>query len=504
MAFEYLPQELKQYNSWILWRLENKEGKLIKRPVSPITKRPIDITDNKNYCAFDVAVNAIDEYHRLGFALSDNDPFTFVDLDDSKGDAEILKKQIDISNWFDSYQERSPSGKGLHIIIKGSVGKGINTKIAEIYSKDRFMTITGDCYKHMDIRDYNNDINSLKQYLKPDKETVNIPDYSNYVPTFTDEELYYKCRDAANGQKFLDLFAGEWKQYYKSQSEADLSLINILAFYTKDREQITRLFYYSKLGERKKAKRANYINDMLDKCFDNDMSLETVEKYIDTNKQLLEKQKENKMKSKLQLPDGLIGEIAQYIYEQSPRPVLEASITAAIGLMAGITGRSYNVSGIGLNQYLLITNRDELNPPALPESNDIVHISNVNGEMTVTDYLGNIEKLGTANNPLECDPESIIINDGFIYNSHVAENPKLCNGDWRVPRQLDFQELIDYLISIGCNYDDTFSGNKIAKAMASEIQGNWQTSTEVGSVGNADFPDKRNITKLNIKGAGLR
>jgi len=353
MAFEYLPQELKQYNSWILWRLENKEGKLIKRPVSAITKRPIDITDNKNYCAFDVAVNAIDEYHRLGFALSDNDPFTFVDLDDSKGDAEILKKQIDISNWFDSYQERSPSGKGLHIIIKGSVGKGINTKIAEIYSKDRFMTITGDCYKHMDIRDYNNDINSLKQYLKPDKETVNIPDYSNYVPTFTDEELYYKCRDAANGQKFLDLFAGEWKQYYKSQSEADLSLINILAFYTKDREQITRLFYYSKLGERKKAKRANYINDMLDKCFDNDMSLETVEKYIDTNKQLLEKQKENKMKSKLQLPDGLIGEIAQYIYEQSPRPVLEASITAAIGLMAGITGRSYNVSGIGLNQYLL-------------------------------------------------------------------------------------------------------------------------------------------------------
>ena len=153
---------------------------------------------------------------------------------------------------------------------------------------------------------------------------------------------------------------------------------------------------------------------------------------------------------------------------------------------------------------LLITNIDELNPPALPESNDIVHISNVNGEMTVTDYLGNIEKLGTANNPLECDPESIIINDGFIYNSHVAENPKLCNGDWRVPSQIEFQNLIDYLISIGCNYDDTFSGNKIAKAMASEIEGNWQTSTNVGSVGSSDFPNKRNITKLNIKGAGLR
>lgn len=153
---------------------------------------------------------------------------------------------------------------------------------------------------------------------------------------------------------------------------------------------------------------------------------------------------------------------------------------------------------------LLITNIDELNPPSLPESNDVVHISNVNGEMTVTDYLGNIEKLGTANNPLECDPKSIIINDGYIYNSHVAENPKLCNGAWGVPSQMEFQRLITYLISIGCNYDDTFSGNKIAKAMASEIEGNWETSTNVGSVGNPDFSNKRNMTRLNIKGAGIR
>jgi hypothetical protein len=50
----------------------------------------------------------------------------------------------------------------------------------------------------------------------------------------------------------------------------------------------------------------------------------------------------------------LLGEIAQFIYQAAPRPVPEIALAAAIGLMAGITGRAYNVSGTGLNQYVLL------------------------------------------------------------------------------------------------------------------------------------------------------
>jgi hypothetical protein len=54
------------------------------------------------------------------------------------------------------------------------------------------------------------------------------------------------------------------------------------------------------------------------------------------------------------LPPGLLGDIAQFIYAAAPRPVPEVALAAAIGLMSGITGRAYNISGTGLNQYVLL------------------------------------------------------------------------------------------------------------------------------------------------------
>jgi hypothetical protein len=55
-----------------------------------------------------------------------------------------------------------------------------------------------------------------------------------------------------------------------------------------------------------------------------------------------------------ELPPGLIGEIAQYIYRSAIRPVPEIALGAALALCSGIAGRSYNISGAGLNQYLIL------------------------------------------------------------------------------------------------------------------------------------------------------
>ena len=56
----------------------------------------------------------------------------------------------------------------------------------------------------------------------------------------------------------------------------------------------------------------------------------------------------------LSYPEGLVGEVAKFFYNSSPRPSVEIAVTGAIGFLAGICGRAYNISRTGLNQYLLL------------------------------------------------------------------------------------------------------------------------------------------------------
>jgi hypothetical protein len=56
----------------------------------------------------------------------------------------------------------------------------------------------------------------------------------------------------------------------------------------------------------------------------------------------------------LTYPEGLLGEIAQFFYNSSPRPTLETAIMGAIGFLSGMTGKAYNISRTGLNQYCLL------------------------------------------------------------------------------------------------------------------------------------------------------
>lgn len=59
----------------------------------------------------------------------------------------------------------------------------------------------------------------------------------------------------------------------------------------------------------------------------------------------------------VELPPGRVGELAADIYHSSTRPVAEISLAAALALTAGIAGRSYNISGTGLNVYMLIVGK---------------------------------------------------------------------------------------------------------------------------------------------------
>lgn len=405
MLYEKIPAELRAYTQWVGWRLEDRgSAKPTKVPYQVRNGYPASITDSTHWCTFDEAVEAakMGHYNGIGFVLTKHDPYAFIDLDDVYEDATALERQKKIFAEFNSYSERSPSRTGLHIIVKGAVERGRRRSSVEVYSDDRYMTMTGDVFNDAPIEERQALLSLLwGQMGTPAAALV----HDGTTPErASDEEIYTRAVNAKNAEKFYKLMCGQWEELgYPSQSEADFALIDILAFYTQNREQIIRIFRRSGLAVRPKAQRTDYLNYMVGRSFDRQLppldfdGLRTqVEDAIAaaTKKQTIKADAaplepptrleghfdtgigkiiapnatefptyegvplpDNRtpvQRSRLTYPPGLVGDIATFLYAAAPRQVEEIALAGAIGFMAGICGRAYNISGVGLNQYVML------------------------------------------------------------------------------------------------------------------------------------------------------
>jgi hypothetical protein len=372
------PTEIMAYPQWVCWKYaKTSDDRLTKLPYCPKTGQLASVADPLSWSDYETAVKAASNgnfYSGIGFVLTDNDPFCFIDLDNPEGDAAIIARHTQIAEAMDSYSEVSPSGFGLHVIVKAKVAGGRRRSKVEVYSSMRYMTMSGNTYHDKPIADRSYLVQKLWEELNDNKGGNNIDiAVANQPQQYSDEEIYNTANQAQNGEKFSALWQGDWVKYYKSQSEADFALINILGFYSRNVDQIRRMFLLSQLGKRDKAKRKNYIDGMIKRSFDNQPPMIPLEQIkISVANELARKDAE-KDKHALSnpfagplfenvadpdydwtVPPGLLGEISQFIFAAAPRPVKEIALAAGIGLMAGICGRSYNVSGTGLNQYVLV------------------------------------------------------------------------------------------------------------------------------------------------------
>ena len=68
-----------------------------------------------------------------------------VDLDDCfDDDGRLSDVAGQIVTMLDSYTELSPSGKGIHILARGSIPHSVKTPGVEMYNEMRYFTVTGD------------------------------------------------------------------------------------------------------------------------------------------------------------------------------------------------------------------------------------------------------------------------------------------------------------------------------------------------------------------------
>jgi hypothetical protein len=362
--FENIPLDMRTYQQWLLWKYEPHDNdKPTKLPLSWHTGKLASVSNPETWCSFDQASSFVSRNPHLcdgiGFVFTKNDPYAGIDLDDANGVQENIDRQTRIYEKFVSYAETSPSGKGLHIIVKGEVPAGRRRSGIEVYSDSRFFTMTGNVYRSAPIADCSGDLLSL-YYQMNDGQKVKAFYAGLEQAKSSDDEVLRYCMTAANASKFNDLFIdGDWKKYYPSQSEADFALIDIIAFFSENRLQTQNLFLRSKLAQREKSRAQYRVNYMLDRCFDRllpPINFDAVKAKIDAVVKAANPIKENlpQIKPSYVMPPGLVGEIAAYIFEQAPRPVAEIALAGALALMAGICGRAYNISNTGLNHYILL------------------------------------------------------------------------------------------------------------------------------------------------------
>ncbi len=91
---------------------------------------------------------------------------------------------------------------------------------------------------------------------------------------------------------------------------------------------------------------------------------------------------------------------------------------------------------------------------------------------------------------------------GVLYNWEAAK--AACPNGWHLASDAEWEMLANYLADNGYNYDGSTGGgrDKIAKSLASTNY--WQSSSNTGAVGNADYPDYRNKSGFTGLPSGYR
>lgn len=167
-TIDHIPQELKERQQWLCYR---KEWNADKQKYDKIPKAPrwtidgdyikkIGVRSSDEWTTHDEAQAFVEETQErldedealsgVGFVLTEDDPYVFLDLDDHVEGGEISELARDWLDTLNGWSEVSQSGEGLHTFVKAydfsfdGLKKRDDSIGVEMYSDARFAALTGD------------------------------------------------------------------------------------------------------------------------------------------------------------------------------------------------------------------------------------------------------------------------------------------------------------------------------------------------------------------------
>ncbi len=259
--FVNIPQELKANASFCVWKLEKRNGKPTKVPYDPATGQMARTNDPATFRSFADAMKAyaMGGYDGIGYRVSEG--IGAIDIDHCiREDGSLNDVAASILGFFpDAYFERSPSGTGLRGFFRLSPDFAYDKTVyyvnnrkhgLEVYlpnTTNRFVTVTGDVYRAGSVSRNDEALqNTLDTFMRRSNRVDNCNiEACSYL---SDEQVIEHASRSESGEKFKTLMEGNWQEGYDSQSDADMALVAMLAFWCGNvEEQIDRIFRSSGL-----------------------------------------------------------------------------------------------------------------------------------------------------------------------------------------------------------------------------------------------------------------
>lgn len=147
--YQGIPQTIKEIDQWVCACDD------MKVPFKAYERGAASVSNPNTWSFYEQAEWAVNEghYDHIGWVFNNNG-IVGIDMDDAFDEYGLLtSKCADIINHCRSYTERSKSGSGIHILVKGRLpwdGKN-NRDGVEIYQSGRFFILTGRVLKYTDI-----------------------------------------------------------------------------------------------------------------------------------------------------------------------------------------------------------------------------------------------------------------------------------------------------------------------------------------------------------------
>lgn len=180
--YEHIPQALKELDQWVCVHADSKV------PMKSFEREAASSTDPDTWSPFATAVQAVADghYDNIGFVFNDND-LVGIDIDTGyDDDGFITAVAADILGKCQSYTERSRSGRGFHILLRGTLPfKGRNNlNGVEIYRSSRYFIMTGDAIVYHTLRENQEAIDYVvEKYFPEVKRDENSKTMGNRVYT---------------------------------------------------------------------------------------------------------------------------------------------------------------------------------------------------------------------------------------------------------------------------------------------------------------------------------